>query len=112
MQKVTKEDIEDIITGVEYLRPKSAPTLTLCVMSLENGFTVVGESACAHPAAFDEAVGKKLAYEDAFRKVWAFEGYLLRQRMFIRNQASSGKGVPLSAFMGDEKLSSLKKSAE
>lgn len=81
-QSVTKEHIASLIREIEYIRPKTAPTLTICVMNLENGFSVRGESACADPAMFNAELGRKLAYEDAFRKVWALEGYLLRQRMY------------------------------
>jgi hypothetical protein len=55
--------------------------LTFCVLVLRNGFTVTGESACAHPDNFDADLGKKIAREAAVRKVWAFEGYLLREQL-------------------------------
>lgn len=78
---VTMDHIKSLVTGCEFIRPQNAPTLTICVIQLANGFTVRGESACADPAAFDEAMGRDLAYRDAIQKVWPLEGYLLRQRL-------------------------------
>lgn len=56
-------------------------TLTVCCLTLQNGFTVTGESAAASPANFDEEIGRKIARENARQKIWAFEGYLLRERL-------------------------------
>lgn len=56
-------------------------TLTVCALTLQNGFIVTGESAAASPANFDGAIGRKIARENARQKIWAFEGYLLRERL-------------------------------
>lgn len=55
--------------------------LTFCVLVLRNGFTVTGESACASPANFDAEIGKKIARENAVRKVWPLLGYALRTEL-------------------------------
>jgi hypothetical protein len=52
--------------------------LTICVLVLKNGFTIVGKSACASPENFDAELGRKIAREDARRQIWALEGYLLK----------------------------------
>ncbi len=39
--------------------------ITFCVLVLDSGFTVVGIAYCHDPAKWDEAIGKKAAYEDA-----------------------------------------------
>lgn len=57
-------------------------TLTLCVLTLENGFTVTGESACVDPAMFSTAIGEQIAFQNALEKIWLLEGYLLRQKRF------------------------------
>ena len=46
-----------------------------------NGFGVRGESACVDPRNFDEAIGRSIAYENAFDKLWQLEGYLLAERL-------------------------------
>lgn len=60
---------------------KPMETLTFCVLVLENGFTVTGESACASPENFDAEIGRKIAYENAREKIWLLEGYLLKEKL-------------------------------
>jgi hypothetical protein len=55
--------------------------LTVCCLTLQNGFTVTGESACASPENFDVDIGIKIARSNARDKIWALEGYLLKQRL-------------------------------
>lgn len=55
--------------------------LTVCCLTLQNGFTVVGESACASPANFNAELGQKIAREKARDKIWPLEGYLLKDRL-------------------------------
>lgn len=56
-------------------------TTTVCCLTLSNGFTVTGESACASPENFDEELGRKIAAGNARSKIWALEGYLLKQSL-------------------------------
>lgn len=56
-------------------------TLTLYAVVLKNGFTVIGKSAPASPENFDEALGAKLAKEDAIRQIWPLMGYALREKL-------------------------------
>jgi hypothetical protein len=55
--------------------------LTICVLTLKNGYTIVGKSACASPENYDLELGGKIAREDARRQIWALEGYLLRSNI-------------------------------
>ena len=66
----------------EYYHVPRGTTLTLCVLTLKNGFTVVGESACASPENFDTEIGERLARDNAINKIWPLEGYLLRERLY------------------------------
>ena len=59
-----------------------SPQLTICILSLENGFTVTGESACASPENFDRIIRQKIAYENARNKIWQLEGYLLKEKLY------------------------------
>lgn len=82
----TKNQI--IATGVDLQTViKSLELLTFCVLTLRNGFTVTGESACASPENFDAEVGQKVDRANAANKIWPLEGYLLKQRLY---QKSSG----------------------
>jgi hypothetical protein len=56
--------------------------LTVCCLTLTNGFTVTGESACASPENFNEEIGNEIAKKMAVQKIWALEGYLLKQKLF------------------------------
>ncbi len=80
--KVTKESIEAKIAKVDYLvLPDS--TVTLCNITLNNGYSVRGESACVDPRNFNVEIGKGLAYKQAFDKLWPLEGYLLAERRSV-----------------------------
>jgi len=90
-QKLTIDRIKAKITGEKYILPHefgpSEPaTTTICVLTLQNGFTVVGKSACAEPANFNRELGQKIAYDDAVRQIWALEGYLLKERLYQKQQ--------------------------
>lgn len=61
-------------------------TLTVCALTLRNGFVVTGESAAASPENFNEEIGRKIARGNAREKIWAFEGYLLRERLSQNSQ--------------------------
>ena len=69
------------IVNEEYLHPTCLPTMTICVLEVDNGFVLVGKSAPADPDNFDADLGKKFAHEDAIRQMWPLEAYLLRERM-------------------------------
>lgn len=55
--------------------------LTFCVLTLRNGFTVTGESACASPENFDPVIGKRIARLNAIEKMWPLLGFRLRDRL-------------------------------
>lgn len=52
----------------------------ILVARLENGFTIVGESACVDPSNYDEDIGYSIALERIKEKVWELEGYLLQNK--------------------------------
>ncbi len=57
-------------------------TLTICVLTLKNGFTVTGESACADINNYKQDIGERIAYDNAVKKIWAFLGYVLRDKLY------------------------------
>lgn len=78
--RVTPELVDASIVGeAYYVFPDT--TLTVCCLTLRNGFTVTGESACASPENFDADLGRKIARQNAREKIWALEGYALRERL-------------------------------
>ena len=100
--RVTPDHIESVISSEHYFTagdgfagaealtaeegdiiaaPEALDLLTFCVLVLQNGFTVTGESACASPENFDPEIGRKIARQNAVNKIWLLEGYLLKQRL-------------------------------
>jgi hypothetical protein len=73
MESLTTEYLAAQITDAIYLQPIG--TLTLCILTMANGLNIVGQSACLNPARFDAAIGRSIAYQDAFRQLWQLEGY-------------------------------------
>lgn len=77
--RVTKESIEAKIAKIDFLHV--GETMTICVLTMRNGWTQVGTSASAAAANFDREVGQRYAYDDAFKPLWALEGYLLKTKL-------------------------------
>lgn len=79
--RVTPEQIDSVIASMDsHVFPGSQ--LTVVCLTLNNGFTVTGESACASPENFNAEIGMKIALSNAKNKIWALEGYLLKQSLF------------------------------
>lgn len=79
--RLTPDAIDAQIVAEDYhVFPGSQ--LTVCCLTLRNGFTVTGESACVSPENFDAEIGRKVAFGNARDKIWAFEGYRLKQAQF------------------------------
>lgn len=78
--RVTKELIESKIKSVEYVThiANTGRVLRWCIINMDNNFSVTGNpSACVSIENDNEVVGKKIAYENSFNKIWELEGYLL-----------------------------------
>lgn len=76
---------EDASPSVEM--PEELRLLTVCLMVLQNGYTLIGHSACASKANFNEEIGQRLAREDCIRQMWAPMGYHLRQNLHEAGEA-------------------------
>ena len=64
------------LIDTEYYHRFAKTTNTACCLVLKNGFSVIGSAACA-----SAKLGRDLAREDAIDKLWALEGYLLKQEL-------------------------------
>ena len=79
--RLSPADIDNAIVGEDYyVFPNT--TFTVCLLTLKNGFNVSGESAAASLENFDVEIGRKIAKDNARNKIWALEGYLLKQKLF------------------------------
>jgi len=77
--RLTPRDIEMAVVGEEYA--VFSGRLTVCILTLKNGFLVTGESSCVSTENFDAALGRRIARDNAKNKVWGLEGYALRERL-------------------------------
>lgn len=92
--RITPDHIDACIVKEQY-HVFEGTTVTVCLLHLPNGFTVDGISACASPENFNPEIGRKIARQNAREKIWALEGYLLKQRLHEASQ------IPVDAnFVG------------
>ncbi len=73
-ERVTEEYMNSRIAKKEFVL---AGTSTTCLIHLDNGFIVSGFSACAKAVNYDQAIGEKVSYDNAYRQLWGFFGFLL-----------------------------------
>lgn len=84
MNKLTVEYLNSLVNGAEYVHQG---LLTICTITLKNGFQLVGTSACVSAENYDERIGRRIAFENAFAKLWELEGYALKQRIYESQEA-------------------------
>lgn len=93
--QITPEDIEDRIVAEHYfsaadgvlgahgtpIEEERLHMLTICVLQLDNGFLVTGESACVSSGNFDPEMGREIARKKAFDKLWPLMGFALTESL-------------------------------
>ncbi len=115
MHRIRPEDIDAAIMAVNYLNahdavryvnannpkqpfcPWQLNVMTIALVTMTNGFVVVGTSACAHPDNYDRALGEKFALEDAKRKIWPLLGFALRDRLNRTGQTIGAQAAEIAA---------------
>lgn len=114
--RVTKEALEANIAGYAYFNvydaltalgiPALDPTklLTIGVVTTHNGFTVIGESACAWPANFNAEIGAALAVGDAKNKLWALMGYELKSKVALAQKIGQSADPFNRTYVGTKAL--------
>ena len=78
MNKLTEEFLESQIKNVTYTRLTG--TLTHCAITVKYGFVFTGESACVDESNYEREIGEKIAYDNAFEKMWMPYGFYLKQK--------------------------------
>lgn len=79
--KLSLSDIQSEIMSVDYIDRPFNTTLTICMITLNNGYTVVGHSACINPDDYDMHIGRQVAYKKAEDQIWGLLGYVKRTEM-------------------------------
>lgn len=82
---LTKDDLKALVVKEYYHRIPDS-TVTVCAITLKNGFVVVGDSACIDPRKFDEEIGRQVAFDDAIEKVWELEGYRMKSEGLFKQE--------------------------
>ena len=92
--RITPERIDALIVSEQYHVFDGAfgegPRFTACLLTLSNGYQVLGESSCVDHRNFDADVGRSIARKNARDKIWALEGYLLREQLASNVGAAVG----------------------
>lgn len=84
--RIKPEDLDAVIVKEQY-HVFEGSSLTVCVLTLKNGFTVSGESACASPENFDAEIGRQVAKRTAREKLWGLLGYELKSKLKLVEEA-------------------------
>lgn len=96
---VSEGDVRDAIVSATYTVLPNQRT-TVCQLTLDNGFTVEGMSACVSLENFDAELGKMLAYSKAVEKVWPLLGFRLADKLHQNQKEEPKPDVRLS--LGDQ----------
>ena len=78
--RLTPTDIDAAIAG-KMFHVFPGTTITVCCLTLVNGFIIIGYSVAVSVENFDLEIGQKIAFENARQHIWLLEGYLLKQRL-------------------------------
>lgn len=85
-ERVTKEYMESRMAHAPMFT-RIGETVTHCRIVLDNGFSVSGESACVNAENYNQEIGEKISYDNAFRQLWPLFGFLLAEKDKIKKAA-------------------------
>lgn len=87
--RLTPDLIDSVIVSETYTNLPDGRTV-ICQLTLKNGFTVDGKSACVSKDNFNQDIGNKIARQNAREKIWELEGYLLKEKLYqVDNQVEA-----------------------
>lgn len=76
--RITSDIIDSLIKEKSF--HKLTSKLTVCVITLQNGFELTGESSCVSPANYKQ-IGEDIAFTNARDKIRTLAGYALKQKL-------------------------------
>ena len=79
-ERVTPEMLDNEIT-YEQFHIFEGSCLTVCCLTLRNGFVVTGQAACASPENFDYKIGQEISRKNARNEIWPLLGFRLRDKL-------------------------------
>jgi len=77
---VNLNDIRDKMVDTDYIY---RGTLTICIVTMRNGFKATGISACVDNNVYSKAKGEAIAFANAIDKLYELEGYLLAEQRYL-----------------------------
>jgi len=83
--RVKHEEIHAEVSLVEYAY---VGLMTLCVLTLHNGFKIVGQSSCASAENYNKEWGEKFALRDAERQIGQFLGFRICEQRYKEKLAN------------------------
>ncbi|WP_440464311.1 Gp49 family protein [Psychrobacter sp. ASPA161_6] len=83
---VTKEQLDDLVARSKVEYAVFDNKLTVAVITLPNKFKVTGEASCVDAKNFKKELGETYALENAIKKLWELEGYLLDAHLHGRTE--------------------------
>lgn len=99
--RVNEEDVERAIRDVAYVVLPDHRT-TVCQLTLDNGFTVRGESSCLSAENFNVTIGQEMAYADARKKVWTLLAFRLADRLARESRSPRFRSAEDGAYVTEE----------
>lgn len=90
--RVIEESMERRIKKVEFHRLPGT-TCTICNLTLDNGYSVRGESACVDAKNFSEDVGQTIALKNAKQALWPLFGFLVAEMKFRHDTQTEEQGI-------------------
>lgn len=79
--RLTPTQIDEQIKNKEFWRVPNTTT-TVCALTLQNNFVIIGKSASVSFKNFDQELGEEIAFNDAREQIWQYAGYALRNELY------------------------------
>ena len=98
---VTEKDVDDAIVSADYTVLRDGRT-TICNVTLDNGFTVRGESSCVSIANYNAAMGRDIALRHATENVWQLLGFRLADKLMRDKRRPVLQDSGTGRFVSDE----------
>lgn len=89
---ITESEVFDSIESEEYLTV--GKKTTVCILTLKNGFEVVGTSACVDPSNYSLEIGKPYAKEKAMQQVWMHLASILQAKLHQEKEVEATSICP------------------
>jgi hypothetical protein len=85
MSAITKATIDAMIDKVQYYRFPGT-CITMCCITLRNGYAVTGESSCADPRDFDVELGQQHSKRRAVDRIYELAAFQVRETAMVQSE--------------------------